>query len=279
MTVRPVNSVDHGSTAGTPVFRAPQTILSHIDRQSETTETLLPVWIRTLCQRLMATPCSGLGFLLSLSTANSFRLMSPKRPTVAPVPTTAARRRNHHKRRLTNVPVSAGITRPKLQQPYSRALVLKPFPPTILSSQQNPMVSTELLEILAEEAIRTIRGDGRVEEFEAVTKHEDSHQDVARRGAMSCRRRDRLLRIVGHLMSCSSSAMSASLLEHSVLRTLATEKFYLQTLEHFLLSVAKRNLLIFNDTQMITALTVYSNAHYYSARNQIRTISGFFGIN
>ena len=62
--------------------------------------------------------------------------------------------------------------------------------------------------------------------------------------------------VVGHLMSCSSSATSASLLEHRVLRTLATRTLYQQTLEHFLTFAAKRSL------PMDTALTIYSNAQY-----------------
>ena len=40
------------------------------------------------------------------------------------------------------------------------------------------------------------------------------------------------------------------------------EGFYQQALEHFQISVAKRNVLILSDTQMITALTLYSNARY-----------------
>ena len=40
------------------------------------------------------------------------------------------------------------------------------------------MAPTKPLEILAEEAIRTIRAVGREEECEAVSEREDSHQDV-----------------------------------------------------------------------------------------------------
>ena len=60
-----------------------------------------------------------------------------------------------------------------------------------------------------------------------------------RRGAVSCRRRGRLLRVHGQLVSCSSSAMSAFPLEDRVLRTLDTRKLYQQTLEHLLISVCK----------------------------------------
>ena len=227
------------------------------------------VLIRTLCQRLIATPCSVRVFLVSkclrCGHLSSELFMFPKRSTVVPVSTTVVRLRNHHKRRLTHVPVPAGITRPRptLPQPYSRAFVLKPLPPTIQSSQQNPMVPTKLLEILAEEAIRTIHADGREEESEAVTEHEDSLRDGApRRGAMSRRRRARFCQNVGHLMSCSFSATSATLLEYRALRTLATRKLYQQTPEHFLAFAAKRKLLIFNDTRMIAAPSTCSNADY-----------------
>ena len=61
MTVRLVNSVDQGSTAETPVSRLPQTIVSVIDHQSDTTVT--HVSCVDLCHRLIATPCSWLHFL------------------------------------------------------------------------------------------------------------------------------------------------------------------------------------------------------------------------
>ena len=183
------------------------------------------VVIRTLCQRLIASPCSGRNVLVNKC------LSCGQFSSEMPVPTTLIRLRNHHKRRFRNVPVLAGITRSMLQQLYFRAVVLKPLPLTIQSSQQNTMIPPKPLEILSEEAIRTVHADGREEESEAVTEHEDSHQDVApRRGAMSCRRRAQL-RLDGHLMSCSSSATSATLLEHRALRTLATRKLDQQTLE------------------------------------------------
>ena len=54
---------------------------------------------------------------------------------------------------------------------------------------------------------------------------EDTHQGTAQGpDVASCRRRARLRQVDGHLMSCSSSATSASLLEHRALRTLATKK-------------------------------------------------------
>ena len=112
------------------------------------------------------------------------------------------------------------------------------------------------LEILAEEVIRTIRADGGEEESETDEEHEDSLEGTAQRpGVVSCRRRARLRQVVGHLMSFSSSATSASLLEHHALRTLATRRLYQQALEHFLTFVAKRSLPILEDTQMDTALT------------------------
>ena len=68
---------------------------------------------------VLATDCTTVpkaSFLVSkcLSCGNfsSDLLVSPKRLVLAPVPTTVARHRNHHKRRLTNVAVPAGITCP-----------------------------------------------------------------------------------------------------------------------------------------------------------------------
>ena len=98
--------------------------------------------------------------------------------------------------------------------------------------------------------------------FEAVTEREDSHQDVApRRGVVSCRRRARLREVVGHLMSCSSSATSASLLKHSALRTLPTRSLPAssRTLPGLMLHNA---ICQFWATHMDTALTIYSNAQY-----------------
>ena len=113
------------------------------------------VWIRTLCQRLIATLCYKRVFLvskcLSCGHFSSDMLMYPKRSTVAPVPTKVARHRNHHKRRLTKVPVLAGITRPNLLiAVVSGACVPEAsFHLLIQSNLQNPMVPTKPLEILA----------------------------------------------------------------------------------------------------------------------------------
>ena len=111
--------------------------------------------------------------------------MSPKRSVVAPVPTTVARHCNHHKRRLANVPVLAGIARPKLQQPYSRACVLKPPPLLIQSTLQNPMVSSKLWEILEEESRTTVRADGGEEESETVARTVIRTRTTSRRRVMS----------------------------------------------------------------------------------------------
>ena len=101
--------------------------------------------------------------------------MSPKCLTFA-LPTKVAR-----------LPAPGGITRQMFQHSYSRALVLRPVPATILSRQQFSLVSPDSLEILTEEAIRTVHADGKEEESHAVTEHEGSHQVVAPRpGAMSC---------------------------------------------------------------------------------------------
>ena len=114
-----------------------------------------------------------------------------------------------------------------------------------------------------EKPSETIRSDGGEEEYETDSENEDSHQGAAPRPAVvSCRRRVRLRQVVGHQMSCSSSATSASLLEHRALRALATRKLHQHTLAHFLTFVAKRSLPILEDTQMDTALTVYCNAQY-----------------
>ena len=154
--------------------------------------------------------------------------MPPMRSVVAPVPTTVARFRNHHKCRLTNVPFPAGINLPTLQQPYDRACVPGPLPPLIQSSLQNSMVPAKPLEILAEEDTRTVQR--RWTRGEVRNGHRSRGQDVApRRGAVSCLWRARLRQIVGHLMICTSSRTLASILTHCALHTLATRKLYRHT--------------------------------------------------
>ena len=197
------------------------------------------VWIRTPCQQQFVTPCHEPVFLasecLNYGQFPSVLLMSPKRLVVAPIPETVVRYSHHHKRRLSNLPIPVGITRPNSTSASSD--------PVERAEPDNPS-----------EAV----GDpGR-----------RSHQKYPRRGRRGGVRngyrtrgqssgRARLRQAVGHLMSCSSSATSASLLEHRVLRTLAARKLYQQTLEHFL-----RSLPVLEDTQMDTALTIYSNAQY-----------------
>ena len=235
------------SLVSTSPSREPQTIVSVVGHQSDTTET--PVSCVDQDSVSAADCISVFQAFFSLvrkcvcyGQFSSELLMSPKRLAVSPVPTTVERHRNHHKRRLTNVAVPARITSPKLQQPYSRAFVRKPLPPLLQSRLQNLTVPRKPLEILAGETIRTVQADGGEEESETVTEHEDRHQDVAsRRGTMSCRRRAWSRQDIGHLMRCSSSATSASLLEHSALRTVATRKLFPQTLGHFQTFVAKRN--------------------------------------
>ena len=63
-------------------------------------------------------------------------------------------------------------------------------------------------------------------------------------------------------MGCSSLRDVSISPGHRTLRTLATQKLYQQALEHFLTFVAKRSLPILEDTQIDTALTIYSNAQY-----------------
>ena len=113
-------------------------LLSIITHQSDTSETPISC-VRTLCQRLIAYPGSKPVILVCrcwrYSQLSSELLTSPKRSVVAPVPTTVARHRNHHKASLEKRP---SIIRPKVQQPYSRACILKPLPPLIQSGRQNP---------------------------------------------------------------------------------------------------------------------------------------------
>ena len=157
MTTRLVNPIDQGITAETRVSRVDQDSVSAAD-----------------CISVFAAGFFLVNNCLSHGQVSTELLMSPKR-SVAPVPTTVARHRNHHKRRLTNVPVLAGFTRLKLQQSCCPACVPKPLPPLTQSSLQNPMVPTTSSEILAEEATRTIHADGGEDESETVTEHEDSH--------------------------------------------------------------------------------------------------------
>ena len=66
-------------------------------------------------------------------------------------------------RRSANVPVPAGMTRRKFQQPYSRALGPEACS-TYDRRQQKLMVFSNPLEILAEKPIRNFQADGREEE-------------------------------------------------------------------------------------------------------------------
>ena len=131
--------------------------------------------IRTPCQHQFVTPCPEPGFLVSeclnCGQISSVLLMSPKRSFVAPIPATVARHSNYHKRRLSNVPIPAEITRPKLQQPHSRVCVLKPLPPLIQLSEQSPTIPAKLLEILEEETIITFRaGPKRIHNTRTVIR-------------------------------------------------------------------------------------------------------------
>ena len=205
-----------------------------------------PVWIRTLCQRLIASPCSKRVFLVRKCVCygqfSSEQLMSPKRSVVDD----------------SGTPSQPSQASPD-ERPSSCKNHLKP-PPLIQSSLPNLTVPMKPLEILAGEATRTIHADGGEEESATVTEHEDRHQDVAsRRGAVSCRRRAWSRQDIGHLMRCSTSATSTSLLEHSALRTVASRKIVQQTLEHFQTTVADRKLSILDNTETDTDLTMYSN--------------------
>ena len=98
---RQSNSIDQGSTEEAPISRVPQTIVSVTDLQSDTTVT------HVSCVGQDSNSVFWAGY-----SGEQEMLMSPKRSTVAPVPTTVPRFRNRHERRLTNFAVPAGITRP-----------------------------------------------------------------------------------------------------------------------------------------------------------------------
>ena len=170
--------------------------MSLLEHQSDVIEA--PVsWVDQ--DSVLATVCNSVSRANFLDSEASVLLMSPKRSVAAPIPATVVRHSNHHKRRLSNVPIPAGINRPKLQQPHSRVCVLKPLPPLIQSSEQSPTIPAKPSEILAEEAIRT-------------PGQSSGCGTTSRRGVMStasslsprCWASDEL---------CSSSVTSASLLE------------------------------------------------------------------
>ena len=210
------------------------------EHQSDGTEAPL-VWIRTLCQRLIVSPCPEPVFLvikcLSCGQFSLDLLMSPKRSVAAPCPTTAARHRNHHDRRLSNGPVPAGITRPKVQQPYSRACVLKP-----------PAESCGPNEAVGDRVRRSHQNHPRRWRRRGVQNGHRTRRQSSGCGTSSRRR----------VMSMASSASpgcwtfdellvfatSASLLDRAF-RALATRKLYQQTLQHFLTVVANRNFVDF----------------------------------
>ena len=101
--------------------------------------------------------------------------MSPKRSVVGPIPATAVRYSNHHKRRLSNIPVLAGIIRPKLQQPHSRVRVLKASLALIQSIEQNQTIPGEAVGDLG---MRSYQGQSAQMEArrspKRITEHEDS---------------------------------------------------------------------------------------------------------
>ena len=227
MTVRLVSSIDQGIAAETPVYRAPPTVVSVIDNPSDATATPVSCMDQ---DSVLATDCnsvSGAGF----SGEQVLELWPSERPTVA-LPT-AARLRNHHKRRLTNVPAHAGITCQQFQQPYPRTPVMKPIPAAILSSQQ--------------------KSDGLNETCGDPGRGTTSRRRVlstARSASPGCW-------TFGELLVIRDVSMPAG--------TPCPAFFgYQQILGHFLIWVAERTLLILNDTPMTASLTVHCNAHYMS---------------
>ena len=117
---------------------------------------------------------------------------------------------------------------PTLQQRYYRACVPGPLPPLIQSSLQNSMVPAKPLEILAEEAIRTVcRWTGGVRNGHRSRGQSSGRGTTSRRRVMSLA--SSTSQVGGHLMICTSSWTLASILTHSALHTLATRKLYRHT--------------------------------------------------
>ena len=90
------------------------------------------------------------------------------------------------------------------------------------SCLQNLVVPTKPLEILAGPSEQPTQMEERrnPKQLQKTRTVRTRHHVEA-----PCRRRARLRQVVGHLMICSSSATSASLLEHLSLRTVATRNF------------------------------------------------------
>ena len=106
----------------------PQTILFVVDHQSDFTEAPVScvgqdVVSAADCNSVLQARFSGTQVLELRPFLFGSVDVSEALEFIAPVPTTVERQRYQHKRRLTNGPVRAAITRSKVQQPYSRACV------------------------------------------------------------------------------------------------------------------------------------------------------------
>ena len=196
MTVRLVSSIDQGSGAETAVSRAPQTTVSVVDHPSDTTVTHVSCMNQDSVSAADCNSVFGAGFsgkqVLELWPILFGDVVSPKRPTVAPIRTTVARLRNHD-----NV----------VEQTFQLQESLVKRTTTVFSctrpeahSTCNPVEPAEsdgLNETFGDPGTRGHHNYPRRRQQrrspEAVTEHGDSQQDVApRRGAMSCRRRGRV---------------------------------------------------------------------------------------
>ena len=111
----------------------------------------------------------------------------------------------------------------------------------------------QLFSCIAEEAIRTIHADGREEDSEAVTEHDIRTWHHVEAPCV----------VDGELSFAKLLDIDELLVvRDSALRTLPRRKLYQQTLEHILTLLAESNMIIFYNTQMITALTFQCTAHY-----------------
>ena len=163
--------------------------------------------------------------------------MSPKRSFGAPHPRTVARHCRHHERRLTNVPILAGITRAKWQQPHCRTCVVKPLPPLIQSGLQDRWSQRSLWRSWLK---RPSKLSAQMEERRSP-KRSQNMRTVIR----TWHHVEAACQVDGEL-GLGTSCVARVLHDVSIpagtpcLRDLATRKLYQQTLEHFLTFVAKR---------------------------------------
>ena len=204
---------------------------------------MCPVWTRTLCQRLVATPCSS-----------GNQVLKPWPIPFGDVDVSEA----------FNCCASSDDSGTPSQQSQASLYKRSSCCSNNLSKVATTVFSYTCLEASSTyDPVQPAKSNGP---NEAVG---DGHKDYSRRwrrgGIRSGHRTRRQSSGRGttsrrHVFSTASSAspscwslMSCSL----VLRDVS-----IPTLAHLLTFAAESNLLVFNDTQMITALAIYSNAHY-----------------